>query len=91
MGMGANRLEWALRIMMTVSCTEENRVVHLLHSVYALIDRVVLIEGIAAAILDNVVILSADPRIVVTNIAAFLSLEARQKVLELRLCKSLSL
>jgi hypothetical protein len=78
MGMGANLLEWARRTMKTVSCSKENRVVHLLHGVYALIDRVVLIEGIAAAILDNVVILSADPRVVVTIITAFRSLEARQ-------------
>jgi hypothetical protein len=70
---------------------DENPVVHHLHFVHALIDRVVLLEGIAAAILDNVVILSADPRVVVTIIVALPSLEARQKVLELRLCQSLSL
>lgn len=91
MGMGANRLKWARRTMTTVSCTKDNRVISLLHSVYALIDRIVLIEGIAAAILDNVVIFSADPRVVVTIIAAFRNLEARQKFLELRLCQSLSL
>jgi hypothetical protein len=42
-------------------------------------------KGFAAAILDNIVVLSADPRVLGTIIAAFRSLEARQKVLELRL------
>lgn len=62
--------------MPTEMCAKENWVVHLLHGINAFVDRVVLFEGIAAALFDNVVVLGADPRIVVGFVVALCSLEA---------------